>query len=278
MEREMPMNGALSRRLQFHALRPGAPLSDEVHIWSVRLDRVDWRDKLVPRWLTEDEAVRAKRFLFQRERRRFAVCRATLRAILGGYLGARPRDLTFRYGPRGKPYLEPKRHGDTIRFNVSHSDELALVAVGRGRELGVDIERVRPLDGIDDIVARQFGPSERLAFGRAARTDRLSTFYRFWTLKEACLKACGTGISEALEVDASAAGDAPTGLRDARGTGTKQHWTARTIHPAPGFIGALAVEARQAGTFATRMIDPLLTPSAFPDSARAVAGAALRDE
>jgi 4'-phosphopantetheinyl transferase len=273
----MAMNGVLSGWQQHQALRPRASLPDEVHVWAVRLDRVDWRDEFVPGWLTEDEVVRAKRFLFERERRRFAVCRATLRAILGGYLGARPRDLTFRYGPRGKPYLDPQRHDDAIRFNVSHSDELALVAVSRGRELGVDIERVRPLDGIDDIVARQFGPSERLAFGRAATTARLSTFYRFWTLKEAYLKACAAGISQALEVDVSAAGDAPICLLDALGTGTKRHWTARTLHPAPEFIGALAVEGWRADTFTARMIDPLLTPCAFPDPARAVASAGVRD-
>jgi len=184
--------------------RPGDPLlpqllrsPDEVHVWTVPLDIAAWRDGLVPGWLSDEELLRAERTRFEQQRRRFAVCRATLRAILGSYLERPPCELRFGQGPYGKPHLDCGRSDPSIHFNVSHSDELALVAVSWERELGVDLERVRSIDGIDDIVARHFAPAERLAFSRVFPATRLSTFYRYWTLKEASLKACGVGLTRA---------------------------------------------------------------------------------
>jgi 4'-phosphopantetheinyl transferase len=230
------------------------PSRDEVHVWTIRLDLADWRDSLPPEELSDDELVRAGRFLFERERRRFAICRATLRAILGGYLGTRPGELSFRTGPYGKPHLDPERYGERIRFNVSHSGELALVAVSRERELGVDIEHVRPLDGIDEIVARHFSPGERLALKCVAPTARLAMFYQYWTLKEAYLKACGVGLSRALEeVDVSGACDHPIRLPDVSAVADEKFWTGRTLDPPPGYVAALVVEGR--GGSSARTID-----------------------
>jgi hypothetical protein len=99
------------------------------------------------------------------------------------------------HGPHGKPFLDPQHHEGWVRFNMSHSHELALVAVSRERELGIDVEHVRPIQDIDEIAVLTFGTEARAAFGRASSPARLWTFYRHWTLKEAHLKACGIGIS-----------------------------------------------------------------------------------
>src|SRR5262245_46804733 len=156
-------------------------LPDAIHVWTFRLDTADWRDRLRPEWLSADELAHAGRFAFPALRRRFVVCRTTLRVILGSYLGRRPGELTFAQGPYGKPYLNAARARGRIRFNMSHSNELGLVAVSRQRELGVDLERIRPVDEIENIVARSFAPAERVAFDRVAYPERLVTFYRYWT-------------------------------------------------------------------------------------------------
>ncbi len=218
---------------------------EEVHVWRVRLDVADWRCSLAPARLSDDEILRVRRFPFDRERRRFAVCRSTLRAILGAYLETPPRELSFRAGPYGKPSLNPKRHGRHIRFNVSHSDELALVAIGREREVGVDVELVRPLDGIDEIVARHFAPAEQLAFSRVGGTVRLSAFYRSWTIKEAYLKACGVGMSRPLnEVEVASAEQRPTPFQDSFAIKDETCWSGRMLAPAPRYVAALIVEGR----------------------------------
>lgn len=220
-------------------------LPDAIHIWTFGLDVADWRDRLDAGWLSADELRRAGRSAFEQHRRRFVVCRTTLRAILGRYLERPPGELAFCQGPHGKPYVDPARSNHWIRFNVSHSDELALVAVSRQREVGVDLERVRPLDGIDDLVARYFAPAERLAFDRVPPPARLSMFYRYWTLKEAHLKALGVGLSRDLaEVDVSRAESQPMCLPDLAGTGSARFWQGTTLDPAAGYHEALVIEGR----------------------------------
>jgi len=239
-------------------------LPDAIHVWAFRLDATGWRDRLRPEWLSADELAQARRLAREPLRRRFVMCRTTLRAILGRYLGRAPAELTFALGPYGKPYLNATRARGRLRFNVSHSDELALVAVSQRRELGVDLERVRPVDNIDDIVARSFTPAEQLAYHRTAPGDRLSAFYRYWTLKEAYLKACGIGLSRALaEIDVSRAEDRLLRLPNA--VGTPRDWRGRTLDPAAGYCGALVVEGRAAVSL-TMLGDCPLTVLALTES------------
>ncbi len=263
----------LERSLQEHREAPPSSLTltaRDVHVLAVRLDLADWRGHLGPEVLSEDERQRAERLRFERERRRFVVCRAALRTILGSYLERPPSELSFRTGAHGKPRLAPGEDIAPIHFNVSHSDELALVAVSRERELGVDIERVRPLDGMEDIVARHFGPAEQQAFGRLAPAARQSMFYRHWTLKEAYLKAAGVGMSrEPADIDVSGAGDHPLWLPDLFGKNDEHGWHARTLDPGPEYAAALVVEGRES-MFVTKMIQWVATPLTLADAAHTV--------
>jgi 4'-phosphopantetheinyl transferase len=221
---------------------PALALTD-VHVWAIGLDITDWRERLAPAWLSDDELLRAGRFPYEQQRRRFVVCRSALRAILSGYLETRARELSFRQGRHGKPCLDPARHADPVRFNTSHSHELAVVAVSRERELGIDIEHVRPMEGIDDIVAHHFARAEQHAFNLVAPMCRLSTFYRYWTLKEACVKAAGFGMSHGLgAIDVSAACDRSIRLPDPFTAGQGTWWSAQPLDPGPGYVGALVIE------------------------------------
>jgi 4'-phosphopantetheinyl transferase len=222
---------------------PAAHSPDQVHLWTIALDVAHWRVYLDPERLSGDELLRAARVPLEQHRRRFAVGRARLREILGRYLARAPGALSLGRGPYGKPCVASEPDRVPIRFNVSHADELALVAVSWEREVGVDLERVRPRGGIDDLVARHFAPAERLAISRAAPATRLSTFYRYWTLKEACLKGCGTGLREPLDdIDVSRAETGSICLPRGLAPSTQRCWSVSTLEPKSGYVAALAVE------------------------------------
>jgi 4'-phosphopantetheinyl transferase len=237
------MIDAHSVRLLERAPGAAAQQTSDAHVWVIRLDASDDDHRVIRRWLSEDELSRAATFVFEQHRRRFVVCRGALRAILAGYLRVPPKDVTFRYGRQGKPYLDGARHGTGLSFNTSHSDDLALIAVGHDREVGVDLEHVRPMDGIDDIVARDFARNERLAFWRAAPASQLATFYRVWTLKEAWLKASGVGMNRRLsELDVTVLCVHPTRLPEAAAAPDDRWWSARMMQPVPDYVAAIVAE------------------------------------
>jgi len=181
----------------------------EVRVWVVDLDAGVSPENLEQAepgpelaLLADDERTRAARFVRARDRRRFVCCRAALREILGGLMQASPGSLRFRVGGQGKPELDPggsPTHGGNaqvaLRFNVSHSSELALIAACRGHELGVDVERVRPINEADRIVTSYFTPAEQAEFATFAPQAKVMAFFRGWTRKEAILKGLGIGLS-----------------------------------------------------------------------------------
>jgi 4'-phosphopantetheinyl transferase len=218
----------------------------EVHVWRIFLDVRGWREELGGGGLSEEERRRASRFRFAADQRRFVVRHAALRAILGAYLGASSAELVFCAGVHGKPFLDPGRHGKVIRFNMSHSHDLALVGVSRDREIGVDIELCRPLRGMAEIAARCFSPREQLAFSKVLERNRLEAFFGAWTLKEAYVKACGDGMNSNLDrVEVTIGVDEPVRLLAALDRpGDEARWTLRRLDPGGGYLAALAAEGR----------------------------------
>jgi 4'-phosphopantetheinyl transferase len=198
--------------------------------------------------LSDDERARAARFVRARDRRRFARCRAALREILGRLLDEAAGSLRFRAAAVGKPELDRGRGvEESLRFNVSHSAELAIIAVSRGRELGVDLEKLRPISEARGIVESYFTAAEQDAFAAIAEPERPAAFLRGWTRKEAVLKGFGTGIS-GLSVryetgfGTSTLSAAFTPAAPAR----VDRWMLWEAAPRPGFVAALAVEAGNA--------------------------------
>jgi len=147
--------------------------------------------------LSKGEQARAARFKFDRDRRLFTVAHAALRSICATYLRTSPRTVEFAEGPYGKPKLASDS-GTDLRFNLSHSGELALIAAALKREIGVDLECVRDFDC--DPVAERFFTALEVADLRSLRKPlQRSAFYKCWTSKEAFLKAKGTGLSGKLD-------------------------------------------------------------------------------
>ena len=178
--------------------RPGPSL----HLWRIDLTnppRVGRASTL----LSADEHERAGRLRSAAGRARFERSRMALRAILAGYLDTPPEELVFDYGESGKPSLPPARASTpgepTLWFNLSHSEDLALCAVGESGEVGVDIESVRALSDFKRLAQRHFSPAELRHWSASTGDDALLEFFRIWTRKEAMLKAAGFGLSRPLE-------------------------------------------------------------------------------
>ncbi len=145
--------------------------------------------------LDDAERARWKRSLSGEARYSFALCRAALRVNLAEHAGCDTSDLSFGHLDHGKPFAIIGGRRSSIGFNVSHSGDHGLIAIGGHDDLGVDVEERSPHRDFAELTGRVYGPRERQRLDRASGTARLHLFYRLWTMKEALLKAIGTGLS-----------------------------------------------------------------------------------
>jgi 4'-phosphopantetheinyl transferase len=217
----------------------------EVHVWSARLDPASETIERLRRLLDPQEAARASRFRFEKDRTAFTVARGILRWLLAGYLGEDAAALGFVYGPQGKPSLE-NESVNGLHFNVTHSALLALFAFVRTREIGIDVERVREQPDLEDIARRFFSKDEVVALRRLPRRLRDRAFFRCWTRKEAYIKARGGGLSIPLdEFSVSFSPGEPAALRSSSlGAAEIDRWSLRDIPVGPAYAAALVVEGR----------------------------------
>ena len=158
-----------------------------------------WRAALEPQRteiLSPDEIERAASFKFELHRRRFIAARSILRMILAHLLDASPQAIELSPGPHGKPQLASE---SPIRFNVSHSADVALFAFALQREVGVDVEVRRTVEDAEQLAARFFSPGEAAQLRELSEPERSAEFLRLWTYKEACVKALGEGLAFPLD-------------------------------------------------------------------------------
>lgn len=219
---------------------------NEVHLWCVALDIAAASLERSWRLLDEQERGRAERLVFERDRRRFVACRGSLKTVLAAYLGVGADRVLIGVDARGKPRLIHPASTASLRFNVSHSGELAVFAIGRGREVGIDIERVRPIPDMDSIVERHFSPIEQIEFRSVAREYAPEAFFNCWSRKEAYLKATGRGLSfPSARLSVSLAPGKPAALRGVQGLPQEAaRWSLRAFVPRPDYVGALVAEGR----------------------------------
>ena len=228
-------------------LNPVLPLKlgeGEVHVWRAWLDvsaeELEARSKLV----TEEERARGARYLRPEVGTRFVAGRGLLRRLLGMYLGADAAEVEFTFNSFGKPALTPRHGAGDLRFNVSHSHDWALLAFTRGRELGVDIEGVRPDFATREIAERFFSPSEARRLIALPAATQTEAFFQCWTRKEGYIKARGEGLSRGLDSFEVAFGpgvDAAV-LNASDDASPTARWLVLDLQPAQGFAGALVVE------------------------------------
>src|SRR5580692_7466687 len=229
-------------------LRARALPVEEVHVWYRPLiqdvpDLGSYYD-----FLSTDERERASRYHFDRHRNEFILTRASLRILLAAYLEKSPERFAFSYSAQGKPYLANEL--TDLRFNVSHTvsltEGLAALAFARNRELGVDVEKIRPDCDAKKLAERFFSASERDYITNLSGPALDEAFFRCWTRKEAFIKAKGGGLSlplDQFQVNLKP-GEAPKMLGIDGSAEAARGWTLHHFDPAPDFTGAVAYPDR----------------------------------
>ncbi|WP_017652828.1 4'-phosphopantetheinyl transferase HetI [Fortiea contorta] len=207
---------------------------DDVHLWRINLDELQSKLEDFQVTLSSDEMARAQRFHFQEHRQRFIAGRGSLRAILSNYLGIAPGEVRFDYEPRGKPILAQKLTKSGLAFNLSHSQGLGLCAVS-DRQVGVDLEYIRPIDDVAALADRFFLPRECEIMRSLSPIQQQEVFFRYWTCKEAYLKATGAGIAELEQAEIYLTPTEPARLP------TSANWSLLEIVPADNCVAAVAV-------------------------------------
>lgn len=216
------------------------PAAATVDLWCASLDgqspeTVPWLQSLI----SGDEAERARRFYFERDRRRFVTGRGILRTLLGAYQDCAPQDVVIRYGPHGKPALVQPAARSPLAFNVAHSDGLALFAFTRAGEVGVDVERIRDLPDWEQIAGPCLPPREVDRLQSVPAEQRVAEFFAAWTRQEAMLKAAG--LSAGGPPQRGTARRRPPARPEASPARAGLSYRAHALHPVSGFVAALAV-------------------------------------
>jgi 4'-phosphopantetheinyl transferase len=205
--------------------------AEDVHVWRICLDRDLSYVNTLFQTLSSDERQKGESYRFDEDRNRFVVARGTVRKILGEYLNSDPEQICFSYTRYGKPFL--KQEGNTIRFNVTHSRGLALFAVACGREIGIDVEFIDKNFPVVKTAQQVFSPNECYQLQTLEPDLQAAAFFQGWTLKEAYLKAIGTGFSN-----------------------PGSHYTGREIPAAPdSSLGTARLEDGRDWTFANLAVD-----------------------
>lgn len=215
--------------------------TNDVHVWYRFLDQPIVHDAQYLIQLSPDERERAARFFVDHTRYEFIASRIFLRSVLARYLNIEPGAIAFHYGLRGKPMLD---FHSSLRFNMSHTRGIALLAITSDREIGVDIEHIRSIPETDAVVNHYFSPAEIAVFMALPEQEKLAAFFRCWTRKEAFIKACGDGLTIPLNsFDVSfAPGESPRLLRVENRISELERWTICDIHIMDKYATALCVE------------------------------------
>ncbi len=195
--------------------------------------------------LSPDERATAEAYLFPKDRARYIAAHVFLRSVLGAYLRIGPETVRLARGPNGKPMLAGGCYPSVdIRFNLSHSKGCAVCAVAWGREVGVDVERLRPFRDAERMIERVLSPGELDVYRTLAPEARDGALLRVWTRKEAYLKASGEGITRPMrDVEVVLNPQRPAALLAVGGNRQAvARWSMHEAVPAAGFVCAVVVE------------------------------------
>ncbi|MEI8373050.1 MAG: 4'-phosphopantetheinyl transferase superfamily protein [Planctomycetota bacterium] len=218
----------------------------EVHLWSARLDPPEDLLRQYASVLSEDEHCRADRFRVGSLRSRYIAGRGMLRMLLGRYLRTAPAAFSLNYQVHGKPELGPPWDACGVEFNVSHSHDLAVYACTLGREIGVDVEWIRPMPNAAALMERFFSPEEVRQWQQVPAERQLHAFFQGWTRKEAWLKAVGSGLSFPLNQFCVTLDD-PARVLSIRGdTNEAAHWWLESCEPCEGYVATVAMRGQAA--------------------------------
>mgnify|MGYP001563301070 CR=1 FL=1 len=218
--------------------------SRTIHVWGFSLDGSPSFVEQCRSWLNEDEREKAARCLSQQDQLRFILAHGGLRALLGRYLGLGPDAVELDRSEGGKPFVRKEWRGQSpITFNMSHAYGRALIAVSKGQEVGVDLERIRSDIKVVKLSKRYFAPSEQAAIMQVAQEQRVPRFFRYWVAKEAVLKAQGIGLRALSQCEIILGADgAGAEILVPAGSPLLNNWRVRLLSCDEGWEAAVAAQ------------------------------------
>jgi 4'-phosphopantetheinyl transferase len=259
------IKASLRRRSDLEAGRlPAGPCppglgEDDVHLWYASLDLPTSTVETLRKILSLDELERAGRQRAVKDQDRFVAARGQLRIILASYLSVPLCRLRFTYGGYGKPMLTRESEGD-LRFNLTHAGASVLYVIARGREVGVDLERIcsHPID--EQLANQYFSSCKNAALQELSVPARPEAFFRYWTRREAYGKVRGDGLRflrkrfDVLPV----AGESVAAVETEAHPHHSGRWFLRDLEQESGYVAARVVEGRgwqlTCGRFAVSVI------------------------
>ena len=215
--------------------------NDCIDLWSFSLDAGMDALERFHLWLSEDERVRGARFIHGEDQRRYTLAHGGLRAVLARYVGLPAGALRFRTNATGKPGLI-NQQGDSlpVEFNLSHSHGRMLIAMGEGRDVGIDLEQIRDNVEVAKLAERFYAPTEFKRIMRCAAPDQQREFYRYWVAKEAVLKGQGIGLPSLQQCEIPSDLVSPSAVHVPPDSRLQSGWTIQWLNCGIGWQGAVS--------------------------------------
>lgn len=232
-------------RKQYQAGPAAGELAEaEVHVWKFDLRLRDREAERLKRLLARDELERATRLSQRSLRRRAIAARGRLRELLADYTDQAPAELIFEYGAHGKPYLKGSGPSSGVSFNLSHSKDVALLAIARRREVGIDVEYIKPGRNYAEVARYCFSQREQAQLTGIPAGKRLEAFFHGWARKEAFIKALGLGLAFPLDAFSVSLDPGAAKLLEVRGGRQEaDRWRLIELQVGGPFTAALVIEA-----------------------------------
>lgn len=205
--------------------------TDRIEIWTVRLNDPSLNENEFRQFLSADERKKADRYRINKDRHNYTLTRGILRQLIGHYLNGSAASINFHYTPQGKPYIPNK----ALAFNISHSGEQALLAFSAAGNIGIDLERMQHDFDFYRIQQRYFSNEQVAAISNSS--DSYKIFYQFWTLKEAFIKAIGSGLFRDL-----GSFDIPLNATTFTDSNDGKEWQIRTLNIDPDYAAAIVFD------------------------------------
>ena len=221
-------------------------INNHVDIWLASLDINKTNLSKLKTILSEDELIRAQRFYSVELTKQFIAARGFLRLILARYIKVKPEELQFQYNVYRKPFLIGTFNKKELCFNASNSHGIALYGITLQRAIGVDVEKIRSNLPYEKIARRQFTQSEIRLFQKSPESERIQTFFKFWTRKEALLKALAQGLHFSMK-QFNVSGtprESVKFLKNSPSFVNSSEWFIQDLEIAQGFCAALATEGQ----------------------------------
>lgn len=224
--------------------------SDIIHVWVADLVKALPHAENYFKILSGDEKKKASDYKFEKDRQRYTAARGILRKLLSVYSGDLPERIEFLYNESGKPYLTQS----DLKFNLSHSGNLAVYAFTADREIGIDMEYKRNLENLESLAVSTLSEAELKNFSTCPYEKREEFFFRYWIHKEAYLKAAGTGITDSIR-NAEFIDDMNGNLKLAENSDAymNKNWTFCEIFPEENYRAVLAAPDENFKIFLNRL-------------------------